>query len=149
MKAVVQRVGHAAVRVNGEIVGSCRNGFLVLLGVAQGDTEQEADLLCKKIVGLRVFADENGKMNRSISDIGGEMLIISQFTLLANCRHGKRPDFFAAAKPNEAERLYEYFTDEVKKHVPHVENGVFGAHMEVSLLNDGPVTILLDTETLR
>lgn len=149
MKAVVQRVGHAAVRVNGEIVGSCRNGFLVLLGVAQGDTEQEADLLCKKIVGLRVFADENGKMNRSISDIGGEMLIISQFTLLANCRHGNRPDFFAAAKPNEAERLYEYFTDEVKKHVPHVENGVFGAHMEVSLLNDGPVTILLDTETLR
>ena len=100
-------------------------------------------------VGLRVFPDEAGKMNRSLSDIGGEALIVSQFTLLANCRHGNRPDFLASAKPGEAKRLYEYFTAQVKKTVSHVDSGVFGAHMEVSLLNNGPVTILLDTEELK
>ena len=127
----------------------CVIGFLILLGVAEGDTEAEADLLCRKTVGLRVFPDEAGKMNRSLSDIGGEALIVSQFTLLANCRHGNRPDFLASAKPGEAKRLYEYFTAQVKKTVSHVDSGVFGAHMEVSLLNNGPVTILLDTEELK
>ena len=138
MKAVIQRVDRACVKVDGETVGECGRGFLILLGVAEGDTEAEADLLCRKTVGLRVFPDEAGKMNRSLSDIGGEALIVSQFTLLANCRHGNRP-----------ERLYEYFTAQVKKTVSHVGSGVFGAHMEVSLLNNGPVTILLDTEELK
>lgn len=149
MKAVIQRVKHAEVAVDGKTVGACGAGFLVLLGVAEGDAEAEADLLCHKIVGLRVFADEAGKMNRSVTDIGGEMLVVSQFTLLANCRHGNRPDFLASAKPDEARRLYEYFTQQVRKSVPHVETGVFGAHMEVTLLNDGPVTILLDTAELK
>ncbi len=149
MKAVVQRVRHAEVKVDGETVGKCGAGFLVLLGVAEGDSEAEAELLCRKIVGLRVFADEAGKMNRSVTDIGGELLVVSQFTLLANCRRGNRPDFLASAKPEEAARLYEYFTAQAKKTVPHVETGVFGAHMEVSLLNDGPVTILLDTAELK
>ena len=149
MKAVIQRVKHAEVRVDGEVVGACGAGFLVLLGVAEGDGEAEADLLARKLVGLRVFADDAGKMNRSVVDIGGELLVVSQFTLLANCRHGNRPDFLASAKPEEARRLYEYFTEQVRKSVSHVENGVFGAHMEVTLLNDGPVTILLDTAELK
>lgn len=149
MRAVVQRVRHAEVKVDGKTVGKCGAGFLVLLGVAEGDSEAEAELLCRKIVGLRVFADEAGKMNRSVTDIGGELLVVSQFTLLANCRRGNRPDFLASAKPREAARLYEYFTAQAKKTVPHVETGVFGAHMEVSLLNDGPVTILLDTAELK
>ena len=149
MKAVIQRVKHAEVKVDGEVVGACREGFLVLLGVAEGDSEAEADLLVRKLVGLRVFADDAGKMNRSVVDIGGELLVVSQFTLLANCRHGNRPDFLASAKPEEARRLYEYFTAQVKERVAHVENGVFGAHMEVTLLNDGPVTILLDTADLK
>ena len=149
MKAVIQRVKHAEVKVDGEVVGACGAGFLVLLGVAEGDGEADADLLARKLVGLRVFADDAGKMNRSIVDIGGELLVVSQFTLLANCRHGNRPDFLASAKPEEAKRLYEYFTAQVKEHVAHVENGVFGAHMEVTLLNDGPVTILLDTVDLK
>ncbi len=149
MKAVVQRVKYAEVKVGNETVGECREGFLVLLGVAEGDTEAEADLLVRKIVGLRVFSDEYGKMNRSITDIGGEMLVVSQFTLLANCRHGNRPDFLASAKPDEAKRLYEYFTEQMKKSVPHVANGIFGAHMEVTLLNNGPITILLDTDELK
>lgn len=149
MKAVIQRVKHAEVQVDGKVVGACGAGFLVLLGVAEGDGEAEADLLARKLVGLRVFADDAGKMNRSVVDIGGELLVVSQFTLLANCRHGNRPDFLASAKPEEAGRLYEYFTEQVRKSVSHVENGVFGAHMEVTLLNDGPVTILLDTAELK
>lgn len=149
MRAVVQRVKHAEVRVDGELVGSCGAGSLILLGVAEGDTEAEADLLCRKIVGLRIFADEAGKMNRALADIGGEALVVSQFTLLANCRHGNRPDFFASARPDEARRLYEYFTAQMKRSVARVENGRFGAHMEVSMCGDGPVTILLDTEDLK
>ena len=109
MKAVIQRVLHASVKVDGELVGSCGEGLMVLLGVAEGDTEQEAEMLCRKIVNLRIFTDEQGKMNRSIKDIDGEMLVVSQFTLLANYRHGNRPDFLASAKPDEANRLYEYF----------------------------------------
>ncbi len=148
MKAVIQRVTHAQVSVNGEVVGSCETGFLVLLGVAVGDTQKEADLLCRKLVNLRVFEDENGKMNRSILDIDGEMLVISQFTLLANCRHGNRPDFMASAKPDQAIPLYEYFKQQVSAAVRRVEYGIFGADMQVSLTNDGPVTIVLDTDSL-
>ena len=112
MKAVIQRVSHASVDVDGKTVGSCERGYLILLGVAEGDTEAEAEMLCRKILQLRIFPDEAGKMNRSIKDIDGEMLVISQFTLLANDRHGNRPDFLESAKPEEANRLYEYF----KKH---------------------------------
>ena len=149
MKAVIQRVAHASVVVDGETVGSCGEGFMILLGVAAGDTETDAELLCRKIVNLRIFQDENGKMNRSIKDIDGEMLVISQFTLLANYRHGNRPDFLESAKPDEANRLYEYFKSLAKAEVKRVESGVFGAHMEVSLLNNGPVTIVMDSEVLK
>ena len=149
MKAVVQRVAHAEVAVDGNVVGSCERGFLVLLGVAAGDTRQDAELLCKKIVNLRIFRDEAGKMNRSIQDIDGELLVISQFTLMANCRHGNRPDFLASAKPDEAIPLYEYFKELAAQSVRRVECGIFGADMKVSLLNDGPVTIILDTDTLK
>ena len=146
MKAVIQRVAHASVAVDGSVVGSCGRGFLLLLGVAEGDTELDAELLCRKIVNLRIFPDEAGKMNRSIKDIDGELLVISQFTLMANYRHGNRPDFLASARPEEAERLYEFFKSLVAKEVKRVESGIFGAHMEVSLLNDGPVTIIMDTD---
>ena len=149
MKAVIQRVSHASVVVDGKTTGSCNEGFLILLGVAEGDTELDADLLCRKIVNLRIFTDEAGKMNRSIKDIDGEMLVISQFTLMANYRHGNRPDFLVSAKPDEANRLYEYFKALAAKEVRRVESGVFGAHMEVSLLNDGPVTIVMDSEVLK
>lgn len=149
MKAVIQRVSHASVVVDGNTVGSCKNGLMILLGVAQGDTEEDAELLCKKIVNLRIFQDENGKMNKSLIDIDGEMLVISQFTLLANYRHGNRPDFMESAKPDEANRLYEYFKSLAEKSIRRVESGVFGAHMEVSLLNDGPVTIVMDSEVLK
>ena len=149
MKAVLQRVTHAEVEVDGTEVGRCGHGFLILLGVAQGDTEREAELLCKKIVNLRVFEDDAGKMNRSILDVNGEALVISQFTLMANCRHGNRPDFMASAKPDVAIPLYDYFKKLISESVPHVECGIFGADMKVSLLNDGPVTIVLDTDTLK
>ena len=149
MKAVLQRVTHAQVEVDGEAVGRCGHGFLILLGVAQGDTEREAELLCKKIVNLRVFEDDAGKMNRSILDVNGEALVISQFTLMANCRHGNRPDFMASAKPDVAIPLYEYFKKLISESIPHVECGIFGADMKVSLLNDGPVTIVMDSNQLK
>ena len=149
MKAVLQRVTHAEVAVDGKTVGSCGSGFMILLGVAAGDTERDAEMLCKKIVNLRVFEDDAGKMNRSILDIDGEMLVISQFTLMANCRHGNRPDFMASAKPDVAIPLYEYFKKLAAESVRRVESGIFGADMKVSLLNDGPVTIVLDTDTLK
>ena len=149
MKAVIQRVKHASVEVEGKIVGSCKEGFLVLLGVAEGDTEKEAEMLCRKIVNLRIFQDEAGKMNRSLLDIDGEMLVVSQFTLLANYRHGNRPDFLASAKPDEANRLYEYFKALAQKELRRVESGIFGADMKVELLNDGPVTIVMDSEVLK
>ena len=149
MKAVIQRVKHASVEVEGKIVGSCKEGFLVLLGVAEGDTEKEAEMLCRKIVNLRIFEDDAGKMNRSLLDIDGEMLVVSQFTLLANYRHGNRPDFLASAKPDEANRLYEYFKTLAQKEIRRVESGIFGADMKVELLNDGPVTIVMDSEVLK
>ncbi|MBQ2735354.1 MAG: D-tyrosyl-tRNA(Tyr) deacylase [Clostridia bacterium] len=149
MKAVIQRVSHASVKVDGETVGRCGEGLMVLLGVAEGDTELEAEMLCKKIVNLRIFTDEQGKMNRSVKDIDGEMLVVSQFTLLANYRHGNRPDFLASAKPDEANRLYEYFKALAAGEVRSVQSGVFGAHMEVELLNNGPVTIVMDSDVLK
>ena len=149
MIAVIQRGSHASVAVEEKTVGACGEGLMILLGVAEGDTELDAELLCRKIVNLRIFCDEAGKMNRSIKDIDGEMLVISQFTLLANYRHGNRPDFLASAKPVEADRLYEYFKQLASREVRRVESGIFGAHMEVSLLNHGPVTIVMDSEVLK
>ncbi len=149
MKAVIQRVSSASVAVDGEVVGACGRGYMILLGVAEGDCEADADLLCRKIVNLRIFPDDVGKMNRSILDIGGEALVISQFTLLANYRHGNRPDFLKSAKPEVADRLYEYFKTLLSAELSHVGCGVFGAHMQVSLTNDGPVTIVMDSEVLK
>lgn len=150
MKAVIQRVTHASVKVDGETVGSCGQGFLILLGVMAGDDEKEADKLVNKTVNLRIFEDENGKMNLSSLDIGGEMLVASQFTLCADCTHGRRPSFTPSAPPDEANRLYEYFVLRLKENgISHVETGVFGADMKVELLNDGPVTIILDSSELK
>ena len=145
MRAVVQRVSHAQVKVDGKVVGKIEKGYLVLLGVKEGDTTKEADFLANKVVNLRVFEDENDKMNLSIKDVGGEMLIVSQFTLYGDASHGNRPSFTEAARPEEANSLYEYFCDKVGQEV-HVEKGVFQAEMKVELLNDGPVTILLEKE---
>ena len=149
MKAVIQRVANAAVEVGGETVGKCGKGFMILLGVMQGDTKADADKLVKKIANLRIFEDENEKMNLSALYIGAEMLVVSQFTLCADCSHGRRPSFTPAAPPKEANGLYEYFTSRLKEAgISHVENGVFGADMQVSLVNDGPVTIILNSEEL-
>lgn len=148
MKAVLQRVKRASVEVDGEIVGECGEGLMILLGVAQGDTELEADALAKKILAHRIFTDENGKMNLSVRDIDGEALVISQFTLMANYRHGNRPEFLASAPPSEANRLYEYFKGLLSKELKHVGSGIFGAHMDVSLVNHGPVTIVMDSDVL-
>lgn len=144
MRLVVQRVANAKVDVEGKTVGQINKGFMVLCGITHTDTEVEADYLAKKLCNLRVFEDENGKMNLSIKDVNGELLIISQFTLYANAKDGNRPDFIAAAKPEKANPLYEYFLKKCTEYGIKVENGVFGAHMEVSLLNDGPVTIILE-----
>ena len=149
MIAVLQRVKKASVAISGKIVGECAEGLMILLGVADGDTKTDAELLAAKISKLRIFEDENGKSNLSVKDIDGEMLVISQFTLLANYRHGNRPDCLESAKPDDANRLYEYFKALAAKEVRRVESGVFGAHMEVSLTNDGPVTIVMDSEVLK
>ena len=149
MTAVLQRVTAASVTVGGECVGECGQGLAVLLGVSREDRESDAEMLAKKILGLRIFSDSEGKMNLSIRDINGEMLVISNFTLMANYRHGNRPDFLASAKPDEANRLYEYFKALAQKEVRHVGAGEFGAHMKVELLNDGPVTIVMDSEVLK
>ena len=144
MKLVVQRVKNAKVEVEGKVVGKIEKGFLVLLGVTHHDTKQEADYLVKKLCNLRIFEDENEKMNLGLKDVGGELLIISQFTLYADCSQGNRPAFINAAKPDIAEPLYEYFCEECAKNNIHVEKGIFGADMKVSLLNDGPVTIIME-----
>ena len=149
MRIVLQRVSFANVEINKEIKGKCKNGFLVLVGVKQGDTEKEADFLASKVANLRVFSDENDKMNLSLLDIGGEVLVISNFTLYADCSHGRRPSFINAEKPEKANKLYEYFCCQLSNQgVTSVEKGEFGADMKVSLLNDGPVTIILDTEEI-
>lgn len=144
MRLVVQRVANAKVDVDGKTVGKIGKGFMVLCGITHTDTEAEADYLAKKLCNLRVFEDENGKMNLALKDIGGELLIISQFTLYANTKDGNRPSFVDAAKPDLANPLYEYFLKKCTEYGINVEKGVFGAHMEVSLLNDGPVTIILE-----
>ena len=144
MKLVVQRVKNAKVDVDSKTVGKIDKGFLVLLGVTQNDTKNEADYLVKKLCNLRVFEDENGKMNLSIKDVEGELLIVSQFTLYADCTWGIRPLFVNAAKPEIAEPLYQYFCSECVNNGIHVEKGIFGADMKVSLLNDGPVTIIIE-----
>lgn len=148
MKAVIQRVSHASVEIEEKIVGAIKEGYLVLLGVAEGDTEEELKKLVKKMIDLRIFQDENGKTNLSIEDVGGEILVVSQFTLLADCKKGRRPSFVKAGKPENAKRLYEVFIDECRKRVPKVEHGEFGAMMKVALENEGPFTIILDTNEL-
>lgn len=145
MKLVIQRVKKAKVEVEGEIVGKIGTGFLVLLGVSEEDTKENADYLVKKLCQLRVFTDENDKMNLALKDVGGELLIVSQFTLYADTTSGNRPSFIQAAKPEKANELYEYFCDQCEqKYGIKVEKGIFGADMQVSLLNDGPVTILIE-----
>ncbi len=149
MKAVIQRVKYASVKVDGETVGECEKGLMILLGVAQGDTEEDARVLAAKIVNLRIFTDENDKMNLSVKNIDGEALVISQFTLMANYKHGNRPDYLQSAPPAEANRLYEYFVMLMTEELRHVGRGIFGAHMEVGLVNNGPVTIVMDSEVLK
>ena len=145
MKIVVQRVKNAKVEVDGNVVGKIDNGFLVLLGVTHTDTKENADYLVKKLCKLRVFTDEDGKMNLDIKKVNGKLLIVSQFTLYANCSDGNRPSFIDAAKPKQAEDLYEYFCNKCKEEYGiEVEKGIFGADMKVSLLNDGPVTIIIE-----
>ncbi len=144
MKAVIQRVTHAQVTVDNEVIGKIDQGYLVLLGVAQGDDQATAERIAKKLLGLRIFADENGKTNLSIKDVGGQLLIVSQFTLCADTRHGNRPSFVTAAPPALANELYEYFIELCKQQVPKVEHGSFGADMKVELVNDGPFTIILE-----
>ncbi len=144
MKIVVQRVKNAQVEVNGKTVGKIGKGFLVLLGFTHNDTKEKVDYLVNKLCKLRVFTDENAKMNLALKDVNGELLIVSQFTLYADCKEGNRPSFTEAAKPEQANKLYEYFCSECEKNEIHVEKGIFGADMKVNLLNDGPVTIILE-----
>ncbi len=147
MKAVIQRVSYASVEVDGEIVGSCKEGYLVLFGAAEGDTAEDAELLARKTANLRIFCDENDKMNLSILDIGGEILAISQFTLLADVKKGNRPSFINAMEPENANKLYKIYCEKLREAgVKKVDEGIFGADMKVSLLNNGPVTILYDTD---
>ena len=145
MKFVIQRVSHASVTVHEETIGRINQGYLVLIGVGKEDTREDADRLVKKMIGLRIFSDENGKINKSLKDVNGELLLVSQFTLYADCRHGNRPGFTEAAGPDMANELYEYIIESSKKEVAVVEQGEFGADMKVELLNDGPFTILLES----
>ncbi len=148
MRFVIQRVTEGSVAIDGKICGSIKKGFVVLIGVGQTDTKETADKLVKKMLGLRIFEDENGKTNLSLDSVGGELLLISQFTLYADCRHGNRPGFTDAGAPDMAKALYEYIIEECKKSVPVVQQGEFGADMKVSLINDGPFTIILDSDKL-
>jgi D-tyrosyl-tRNA(Tyr) deacylase len=147
--AVVQRVAHSSVRVDGSTVATIGPGLNVLLGVADGDGEREADDLAAKVVNLRIFADERGKMNRSLIDTGGELLVVSQFTLLGDCRKGRRPSFVEAAEPALARRLYRHFVDRTRELGIETRTGRFGAEMTVEIVNDGPVTLLLDSRAER
>lgn len=149
MRALIQRVKHAAVTIDGAVQGQIEQGLLILLGVCEGDTAQDAAYLADKCVGLRIFTDENDKMNLSCADIGGGLLIVSQFTLYGDCKKGKRPNFMRAARPETAIPLYEQFIEQCKASGLPVETGIFGADMQVSLINDGPVTIWMDTAEMR
>ena len=144
MKLVIQRVANAQVEVDKKIVGKINKGYLVLFGVKEGDTIDQADALAEKLCKLRIFEDENEKMNLSINDVEGELLIVSQFTLYANCEKGNRPSFVEAMEPKKANEMYEYFIERCKEKVKKVERGIFGADMKVTLLNDGPVAIILE-----
>ncbi len=146
MRLVIQRVAHASVTIDNKVNGKIGKGFLVLIGISPSDTKEDADFLVRKLVNLRVFEDENEKMNLALKDVNGELLLISQFTLYANTNEGNRPSFIEAAKPDIAIPLYEYFVEECRKKVPHVDTGIFGADMKVELLNDGPVTIMMDSK---
>jgi len=145
MRAVVQRVKQSSVKTDGELVGRIGHGLLVLLGVAKGDGAEDSDFMANKIINLRIFEDEDGKMNRSLLEIGGELLAVSQFTLLADCRKGRRPSFIAAADPEKAIELYEKFVERVRQKGVAVQTGRFQAMMEVALINDGPVTIIIES----
>ena len=148
MRAVVQRVSRASVTVDGEVTGAIDRGFLVLLGVGEDDTEDDVISLAQRIIGLRVFEDDQGKMNLALADVSGAMLVVSQFTLLGDCRKGRRPSFIAAARPEKANQLYQSFVAEVKGQGIPVSTGRFQQHMDVELVNDGPVTLLLDSRKL-
>ena len=147
MKVVIQRVSEASVKVDGKIVGAVNHGYMLLIGVDEEDQNSDADWLIQKILNLRVFGDDEGKLNRSIFDIQGEILCISQFTLIADYKKGNRPSFIKAAKPDKAIPMFEYFKSELKKSGIKIESGIFGADMKVSLINDGPVTIVMDSKT--
>lgn len=149
MRFVIQVVDNSSVTVDGKVVGQIGKGFVVLIGVGKDDNEQIADKMIKKMTGLRIFKDENGKTNLSLSDVGGELLLISQFTLYADCRHGNRPNFLNAGTPDEANRLYEYIVDRSRQLIPVVQTGMFGERMKVSLVNDGPFTIILDSDDMK
>lgn len=147
MKVVVQRVKEANVKVEGNVIGEISEGLMLLIGIDENDENDDADWLVKKIVDLRIFSDEDGKMNLSVKDISGEILCISQFTLLSDYKKGNRPSYIKAAKPDKAIPMFEYFKEEIKKSGLKIESGIFGADMKVSLLNDGPVTLVLDSKT--
>ena len=148
MRFVVQRVTHASVTVDGNVIGKIGQGFMVLIGVSDEDTKETADKMVKKLLGLRIFEDENGKTNLDIHTVGGSLLLISQFTLYADCKHGNRHSFIKAGKPDMANEMYEYIIEKCREQVETVETGEFGADMKVELLNDGPFTILLDSDQL-
>lgn len=148
MKLLIQRVNHASVTVEGEVIGKIQKGFLVLIGVAESDTREIADKFIRKMLGLRIFQDEAGKTNLSLEDVGGQLLLVSQFTLYANCKKGNRPSFLQAGSPQKAEELYDYIVDKCRETVPIVEKGRFGADMKVLLENDGPFTVMLDETNL-
>ncbi|MFN8658516.1 MAG: D-aminoacyl-tRNA deacylase [Candidatus Obscuribacterales bacterium] len=149
MKAVLQRVSKASVTVDGNVVGSIETGLMILVGVEQGDSESDSTFLARKSAEMRIFPDQEGKMNLSLLDVGGKALVISQFTLIADWKKGRRPSFIKAAPPEEGNRLYEHFAQELRNLAVHVETGVFGAHMDVSLVNDGPVTMLLEYQSTQ
>ena len=149
MIAVIQRISRASVEADGEMAGEIAQGFLILLGVAKGDTEEDAELLADKICGLRIFTDAQDKMNLALADVGGSILAVSNFTLLADATHGRRPNFMNAQLPQQADELYRHFVKKCRLNGIRTETGVFGAHMKVSLENDGPVTLVLDSNTLK
>ena len=148
MKFVIQRVNHASVKVDGNVVGKIDKGYMVLIGISENDTKEIADKMIKKMIGLRIFEDVNGKTNISLKDVSGELLLISQFTLYADCKKGNRPSFINAGKPDMANEMYEYIIEQCKKEISVVEKGIFGADMKVSLENDGPFTIVLDSKEI-
>ena len=146
MRFVIQRVTNASVTVDGNVTGQIDKGFLVLIGVSEDDTKEIADKMIKKLIGMRIFEDENGKTNLALADVGGSLLLVSQFTLYADCKKGNRPSFTKAGNPQMAEEMYEYIIAECKKEIENVQVGIFGADMKVQLLNDGPFTVLLDSD---